>query len=255
MPPAGNAETSDSRTGASSATPVAPRSRKSLAGIVEGIVSLPILAFITAVGTALLGILPLWLFALFPELRPWAPPEERRVSISDAKVAERRFTLPDDREEVTVVTFNAEVIGYAADHITVATLWIDPLTDRRVAPTLEIHGNLVSTAETNQSVGWLDVRTRRCRMASRAASSSACSCSWRRREDWISPKRADGRANGERAITGLHGYAAVRTVRGWFLRGPGACGHTRDRMSPRRGDRGTGRDRGGDHGHSPQRQP
>jgi hypothetical protein len=118
---------------------------------------LPILAFITAVGTALLGFLALWLFALFPELRPWAPYEERRVSISDAKVAERRFTRPDDGEEVTVVTFTAEVVGYAADHITVATLWIDPLTDRRVAPTLEIHGDLVSTAEANQSIGWLHV--------------------------------------------------------------------------------------------------
>jgi hypothetical protein len=163
MPPAGKAETKDSRAGASSAKPVAPRSRKFLAGvvstkaIVEAIVSSPIVAFFMAVGAALLGFLALWLFALVPELWPWAPYEERRVSISDAKVAERRFTRPDDGEEVTVVTFTAEAVGYAADRITVATLWIDPLTDRRVAPTLELHADLVSTAKANQSIGWLHV--------------------------------------------------------------------------------------------------
>src|SRR4030095_7623535 len=60
-------------------------------------------------------------------------------------------------EEVTVVTFEANVTGYAASPITVATLWLDAVTQRRVEPALTLHGNLVSSAMTNQSVGWLDV--------------------------------------------------------------------------------------------------
>jgi hypothetical protein len=120
-------------------------------------VSWPILAFVAALVTPLVTFITLWLLALVPWLRPWEPLEERRVSISDARAAERRLTLPGDREEVTVVTFNAEAVGYAADPIAVATLWIDPMTGRRVHPTFEFHGYLVSTAKSNQSVGWLDV--------------------------------------------------------------------------------------------------
>src|SRR3954463_16584051 len=65
------------------------------------------LSLIDAVPAALLGFITIWLFALFPGLRPWTPPEERTVSISNAVVAERQFTRRDDREEVTVVTFEA----------------------------------------------------------------------------------------------------------------------------------------------------
>jgi hypothetical protein len=106
---------------------------------------------------SVLGFITLWLFALVPSLRPWTPPEARTVSVSDAVVAERQFTRPADREEVTVVTFKAHVTGYAANPITVATLWLDPVTQRRVEPELTLHANLVSSAVSNQSVGWLDV--------------------------------------------------------------------------------------------------
>ena len=134
-------------------SPAASRSvRSDLAGYLAGSLSL-----IKAAPAALLGFITLWLCALFPNLRPWTPPEARTVSISDAVVAERQFTLPDDREEVTVITFKADVTGYAANPITVATLWLDPVTQRRVEPELTLHGNLVSSAKSNQSVGWLDV--------------------------------------------------------------------------------------------------
>src|SRR5215211_5787382 len=136
MPTAGDAETTNSRAGASSPSPVAaaPGSRKGVAAVVSsaarvdpGVMS-PLVAFIAVVTTPFLAFLSVWLFALFPWLWPWSPAEERRVSISEATVAERRFVLPEDREEVTVVTFNAEAVGYAANNITVATLWIDPVT-------------------------------------------------------------------------------------------------------------------------------
>jgi hypothetical protein len=120
-------------------------------------VSWPIVAFIAAVVTPLLTFLSLWLLALFPNLHPWTPPEARTVSISDAVVAERRLIPSEERGEVTVVTFKADVTGYAASPIAVATLWLDPVTQRRVEPELRVHGLLVSSAKSNQSVGWLDV--------------------------------------------------------------------------------------------------
>lgn len=123
-----------------------------LAGLLSGSLSL-----IKAVPTALLGFITVWLLAFFPWLRPWTPLEERTVAISEAAVSERRFINPDDRAVFTVVTFNAKVTGYAANPIVVATMWIDPTTQRRVEPDLNFHGRLVSTATTNQSVGWLDV--------------------------------------------------------------------------------------------------
>ena len=140
-------------TSSPSSTPASSPFRLDLAGFLSKGLSL-----IDAVPAALLGFVTIWLFALFPGLRPWTPPEERTVSISNAVVAERQFTLPEDREEVTVVTFEADVTGYAASPITVATLWLDAVTQRRVEPELTLHGNLVSSAMTNQSVGWLDVR-------------------------------------------------------------------------------------------------
>src|SRR4051794_18385610 len=72
---------------------------------------------------SLLGFVTVWLFVLSPGLRPGTPVEERPVSISNAVVAKRHFPRRDDREEVTVVTFEADVTGYAANPITVATLW------------------------------------------------------------------------------------------------------------------------------------
>lgn len=139
------------------ANPDAPRSLHSQTTGLSAAVSTLFKAVPASILTAVVGFVTLWLFALFPNLRPWTPPEVRTVSISDAVVAERRFTLPDDREEVTVVTFKADVTGYTTDPITVATLWLDPLTQRRVEPELTLHGNLVSSAKSNQSVGWLDV--------------------------------------------------------------------------------------------------
>ena len=127
-----------------------------LAGSLSGALSL-IKAVPGSILASVLGFITVWLFALVPNLRPWTPAQERTVSISDAVVAERRFTLPDDREEVTVVTFKADVTGYAANPITVATLWLDPVTQRRVEPELTLHGNLVSSAMSNRSIGWIDV--------------------------------------------------------------------------------------------------
>ena len=126
--------------------------RQRFAALLSGV-----FAFIKAVPASLLAFVTVWLFAFFPWLRPWTPQESRQVSIANAAVAERAFTRPESREEVTVVTFEAESVGYAADPITVATMWIDPTTERRVEPHLVLHGNLVSTARSNKSVGWLDV--------------------------------------------------------------------------------------------------
>jgi hypothetical protein len=141
----------------------AKKPRRGLKSFLSGIsaldaaVATSMVALLAALLTPLLAFVTLWLFALFPWLRPWTPPEERRVSIDNAVVAERRFTLPESGEEVTVVTFDAEAVGYAADPITVATLWLDPTTGQRVEPNLLAHGNLVSSAMTNRSVGWLNV--------------------------------------------------------------------------------------------------
>ena len=141
-------------------SPVSPEASsgvgKALSASLTSSVSL-IKAVPASILASVLGFITVWLFALVPNLRPWTPPEARTVSISDAVVAERRFTIPDDREEVTVVTFKADVTGYAADPVTVATLWLDPVTQRRVEPELTLHGNLVSSAASNQSVGWIDV--------------------------------------------------------------------------------------------------
>lgn len=137
--------------------------RRGIKGFFSGIsaldaaVATSIVALIAAFLTPLLAFVTLWVFALFPWLRPWTPPEVRRVAIDNAVVAERRFTLPESNEEFTVVTFDAEAVGYAANPITVATLWLDPVTGTRVEPAMRIHGNLVSSAMTNRSVGWLNV--------------------------------------------------------------------------------------------------
>ena len=117
-----------------------------------------IMSLFNAVPTQFLAFVTLWLLAFFPWLRPWVPPEVRSVSISHAAVAERRLTLPGSREVVSVVTFESDVTGYTANPIVVATVWIDAFTQRRVEPELTLHGTLVSTAKTNQSIGWLDVR-------------------------------------------------------------------------------------------------
>jgi hypothetical protein len=141
----------------------AAKPRGGIRGFLSGIsaldaaVATSMVALLAAFLTPLLAFATLWLFAFFPWLRPWTPPEERRVSIDNAVVAERRFTLPESGEEVTVVTFDAEAVGYAADPISVATLWLDPVTGMRVEPTMLVHGNLVSSAMTNRSVGWLNV--------------------------------------------------------------------------------------------------
>jgi hypothetical protein len=94
-------------------------------------------------------------FDLFPSLRPVVPPEVRRVEVTEAAVVERNRTLPD--EEVTVVFFAVEAVGYDADAITVATLWMDAATLERVEADLVPHGVLTTNTRTDRVVGWLDV--------------------------------------------------------------------------------------------------
>ncbi len=158
---ASTSSSADSLAAASAAAAVGARPGRGGFGfgraIWEAILSTPVVTLVAAVLTPLLAFATVWVFAFFPWLRPWTPPEERRVSIANAVVAERRFTLPESGEEVTVVTFDAEAVGYAANPITVATLWLDPVTGRRVEPTMLVHGNLVSSAMTNRSVGWLNI--------------------------------------------------------------------------------------------------
>jgi hypothetical protein len=108
---------------------------------------------------ALITIGSLWLFAIVPSLRPWQPPEEQGVTISNVRIAERRLTHPETREEVTVVFFNAEVIGYDRKEIQVATLWMDALTGERAddTPDLVRYKSLSNFTRTDRSVVWLNV--------------------------------------------------------------------------------------------------
>jgi hypothetical protein len=95
-------------------------------------------------------------FDLFPALRPVTPPEVRRVQVSNAAVVERQRTQPDG-EVVNVVFFDVEAVGYDADGIEVATLWIDEATRRRIEPDLQRHGILTTNTRTDRVVGWVDV--------------------------------------------------------------------------------------------------
>src|SRR5215218_6866338 len=76
-----------------------------------------------------LGLLPALatllslIFVIRPSWRPVEPPQARGVEIKDVVLAERQRTLADG-EEVTVVYYDVEAVGYDADKIVVATEWI-----------------------------------------------------------------------------------------------------------------------------------
>ena len=108
------------------------------------LVGLP--ALVTLVGLA---------FDLFPGLRPVTPPELRRVKIANAAVVERNRTLADG-EEVNVIFFEAEAVGYDADKIAVATAWFDAETTRRIEDRLRVYGSLTTNTRTDRVVGWID---------------------------------------------------------------------------------------------------
>ncbi len=125
--------------------------RQAVAGLLAGAATLA-----TAGPASIVAIITVWIFAIFPGLRPWEPPAEQKLTVSNAVVAERNLTLAD-REERTAIYFDIEAIGYDRQPVLVATLWLDAITGKRIEPEFVPHGVLESNTRTNRWVHWLNV--------------------------------------------------------------------------------------------------
>jgi len=125
--------------------------RQAVAGLLAGAATLA-----TAGPASIVAIITVWIFAIFPGLRPWEPPAEQKLTVSNAVVAERNHTMAD-REERTAIYFDIEAIGYDRQPVLVATLWLDAITGERIEPEFVPHGVLESNTRTNRWVHWLNV--------------------------------------------------------------------------------------------------
>jgi hypothetical protein len=101
----------------------------------------------------------LWVFSVFPGLRPWEPPVVRKVTISDVAIAEPRLG-GGDMNPVSVVLVDVTVQGYVGDYLEVWTLWLDERNDDRIStragpsgPTY--HGRLKVDTATDTVALWL----------------------------------------------------------------------------------------------------
>jgi len=113
---------------------------------------------VKAVPPSILAFLSLWVFVFFPWLRPWEPPVERRISITDLVLGERDKDLGDDRL-VNVIVFVVEAFGYDADDVRVDWLEYDVQTRQRLAemPTPEPWGVIDFDTRSDRVIGEIDV--------------------------------------------------------------------------------------------------
>jgi hypothetical protein len=113
---------------------------------------------VKAVPPSILAFLSLWLFVFFPWLRPWEPPVERRIAISDLVLGERDKDLGDGRI-ANAIFFEVEALGYDADDVAVDWLTFDVQTRRRLEemPTSERWGIIDFDTRSDRVIGEIDV--------------------------------------------------------------------------------------------------
>jgi hypothetical protein len=113
---------------------------------------------VNAVPLSILAFAALWVFVFFPWLRPWEPPVERRVSITDLVLGERDKDLGDDRL-VDVIYFVVKAFGYDADDIAVEWLEYDVQTRQRLAemPTPQYWGVIDFDTRSDRVIGEINV--------------------------------------------------------------------------------------------------
>lgn len=113
---------------------------------------------VSAVPPSILAFLSLWVFVFVPWLRPWEPPVERRISITDVVLGERDKDLGDD-VFVNVIVFVVEAFGYDGDDVTVEWLEYDLQTRQRLRelPTPEHWGEIDFNTRSDRVIGEIDV--------------------------------------------------------------------------------------------------
>jgi hypothetical protein len=113
---------------------------------------------VSAVPPSILAFLSLWVFVFFPWLRPWEPPVERRISITDLVLGERDKDLGDGRF-VNAIFFVVEAFGYDDDDVAVEWLEFDVQSRRRLAeiPTPQPWGVIDFDTRSDRVIGEIDV--------------------------------------------------------------------------------------------------
>ena len=113
---------------------------------------------VKAIPPSILAFLSLWVFVFFPWLRPWEPPVERRISITDLVLGERDKDLGDG-VVVNAIFFVVEAVGYDADDVAVEWLEYDVQTRQRLEemPTPEPWGVIDFDTRSDRVIGEIDV--------------------------------------------------------------------------------------------------